>query len=48
VVANDKLETAASGVWVAGAVRSGCGGLIDDAVADGKKVAAGVCAKLGR
>ena len=47
VVANASLETATPGVWVAGAVRSGCGGLIDDAIADGKKVAAGVCAKLG-
>ncbi len=47
VVANAALETATPGVWVAGAVRSGCGGLIDDAIADGKKVAAGVCAKLG-
>ena len=48
VVANASLETATPGVWVAGAVRSGCGGLIDDAIADGKKVASGVCAKLAK
>ena len=47
VITNHTLETAAPGVWAAGAVRSGCGGLIDDAIADGKKAAAGVCARLG-
>lgn len=47
VVANDKLETALPGVWAAGAVRSGCGGLLDDAIADGKKVAAEIRARLG-
>ena len=48
VVANASLETATPGVWVAGAVRSGCGGLIDDAIADGKKAASGVRAKLAK
>ncbi len=47
VVANDKLETALPGVWAAGAVRSGCGGLLDDAIADGKKAAAEIRARLG-
>ena len=46
VVAGAALETAMPGVWAAGAVRCGCGGLIYDAIADGEKVAAGVCAKL--
>ena len=46
VTTNDKLETAMPGVWAAGAVRSGCGGLLDDAIADGKKVAAEIRARL--
>jgi thioredoxin reductase (NADPH) len=47
VAANDTLETALPGVWAAGAVRSGCGGLLDDAIADGKKAAASIKARLG-
>lgn len=43
---NDKLETAMPGVWAAGAVRSGCGGLLDDAIADAKKVAAEIRARI--
>ncbi len=46
VVTNDKLETAMPGVWAAGAVRSGCGGLLDDAITDAKKAAAEVRARL--
>lgn len=46
VATNDKLETALPGVWAAGAVRSGCGGLIIDAIADGKKAAVEVSARL--
>ncbi len=46
VVANDALETAVPGIWAAGAVRSGCGGLIDDAIADGKQVATAIHARL--
>lgn len=46
VTANDKLETGLPGVWAAGAVRSGCGGRIDDAIADGKKAAAQIRARL--
>lgn len=45
-IANDKLETAMSGVWAIGAVRSGCGGLLDDVIADAKKAAAEVRARV--
>ncbi len=47
VITNDQLETALPGVWAAGVVRSGCGGLLDDAIADGKKAAAQIRARLG-
>jgi thioredoxin reductase (NADPH) len=43
---NDQLETALPGVWAVGAVRSGCGGLLDDAIADGKKAATAIRARL--
>jgi thioredoxin reductase (NADPH) len=46
VVTNDKYETAMPGVWAVGAVRSGCGGLLDDAIADGKKAAAEIRARI--
>ena len=46
VATNDKLETAMPGLWAIGAVRSGCGGLLDHAIADGKKAAAEVRARL--
>lgn len=46
VQTNADLETAVPGIWAAGAVRSGCGGLIDDAVADGKKAARVIGARL--
>lgn len=46
VVANESLETAAPGIWAVGAVRSGCGGLLDDAIADGKKAAQAILARL--
>jgi thioredoxin reductase (NADPH) len=46
VVANDTLETAVQGIWAVGAVRSGCGGVLDDAIADGKKAAAAISARL--
>jgi thioredoxin reductase (NADPH) len=39
---NDKLETSVSGVWAAGAVRSGCGGLISDAIGEAQRVAAAI------
>ena len=38
----DKLETSVPGVWAAGAVRSGCGGLIADAMEDARRVAAAI------
>jgi len=47
VVAGDTLETGLAGVWAVGAVRSGCGGLLDDAIADGKKAASAIAARLG-
>ncbi len=46
IVTNDKFETAMPGVWAVGAVRSGCGGLLDDAIADAKKAAAEIRARL--
>ena len=46
IVTNDKFETAMPGVWAVGAVRSGCGGLLDDAIADGKKAAAEIRARI--
>jgi len=46
VVTNDNLETAVPGVWAVGAVRGGCGGLLDDAIADGKKAAQAIRARL--
>jgi len=46
VVTNSSLETEMPGVWAAGAVRSGCGGLLDDAIADAKKAATAIRARL--
>jgi thioredoxin reductase (NADPH) len=42
LVTNDRLETSVSGVWAVGAVRSGCGGLISDAIEDAQRVAAAI------
>ena len=42
LVTNDRLETSVPGVWAAGAVRSGCGGLITDAIAEAQRVAAAI------
>jgi thioredoxin reductase (NADPH) len=42
LLANDRLETSVAGVWAAGAVRSGCGGLISDAIKDAQRVAAAI------
>lgn len=39
VAAMDACATAAPGIWAAGAVRSGCGGSLDDAIADAERVA---------
>lgn len=46
LVTNDLLETALPGLFAAGAVRSGCGGSLDDAIADGQRAAAAVAAQL--
>lgn len=43
---SDALETSVSGLWAAGAVRSGCGGSLEDAMADAKRAADGVAARL--
>ncbi len=46
VATNDQLETAMPGVWAVGAVRSGCGGELDDVIADASKAAAEVLVRL--
>ena len=46
LVTNDTLETALPGVWAVGAVRSGCGGSLDDAIADANRAADAVAARL--
>jgi thioredoxin reductase (NADPH) len=42
------LETAHKGVWAIGAVRSGFGGTLDDAVRDARSVASAIKGELGR
>lgn len=46
VSTGDALETSVSGLWAVGAVRSGCGGSLDDAMADAKRAADAVAARL--
>ena len=46
VKASRSLETAMPGVFAAGAVRAGCGGTLEDAVADGLTAARAAVAKL--
>jgi len=46
LVTSDALETALPGVWAVGAVRSGCGGSLDDAIADANRAADAVAARL--
>ncbi len=46
VTTSDALETSVSGLWAVGAVRSGCGGSLDDAMADAKRAAEAVAARL--
>lgn len=41
------LQTAMAGVYAAGAVRSGCGGMLEDAIADGRAAAQSAALKLG-
>jgi len=45
LVTHDSLQTSVSGVWAAGAVRSGCGGLISDAIGDAQRVATAIRAR---
>jgi thioredoxin reductase (NADPH) len=46
LVTSDTLETALPGVWAIGAVRSGCGGSLDDAIAEANRAADAVAARL--
>ncbi len=46
VMTNDMLETALSGLWAVGAVRSGCGGSLTDAMAEATRAADAVAARL--
>ncbi len=46
ITTNDALETSVSGLWAVGAVRSGCGGSLEDAMADANRAADGVAARL--
>ena len=46
VVTNGQFETAMPGVWAIGAVRSGCGGELDDAILDARNAAAEIRARL--
>lgn len=46
LVTSDALETALPGVWAIGAVRSGCGGSLDDAIAEANRAADAVAARL--
>lgn len=41
-----QFETAMPGVFAAGAVRSGCGGMVEDAIAEGEGAARAVAARL--
>lgn len=46
VMTNDTLETALPGLWAVGAVRSGCGGSLEDAMAEAVRAADAVAARL--
>lgn len=46
VMTRETLETAFPGVWAIGALRSGCGGLLTDAIADAKRVAEAIASRL--
>jgi thioredoxin reductase (NADPH) len=48
VMTIESLQTSLSGVFAAGAVRAGCGGLLADAMADARTAATGACAHLGK
>jgi thioredoxin reductase (NADPH) len=44
VMTQDSLETALPGVWAIGALRSGCGGALADAIADAERAAQAIIA----
>ncbi len=46
VMTNDALETALPGLWAAGAVRSGCGGSLTDAMAEATRAADAIAVRL--
>lgn len=46
ITTNDALETTVSGLWAVGAVRSGCGGSLEDAMAEARRAAEAVAARL--
>lgn len=46
VVTRDTLETALAGVWAIGALRSGYGGLLTDAIAEAQRAAQGIASRL--
>lgn len=46
ITTNDALETSVNGLWAVGAVRSGCGGSLEDAMAEAKRAAEAVAARL--
>ena len=48
LVTDTSLQTAMAGVFAAGAVRSGYGGMLTDAVAEAETAAAAACARLGK
>jgi thioredoxin reductase (NADPH) len=46
ITTGDTLETAVGGLWAVGAVRSGCGGSLADAMAEARRAADTVAARL--
>jgi thioredoxin reductase (NADPH) len=46
LVTGDTLETSLPGLWAVGAVRSGCGGSLEDAMQDAKHAAEALAARL--
>jgi thioredoxin reductase (NADPH) len=46
ITTSDALETSLPGVWAAGAVRSGCGGSLNDAMTEATRAADAVAARL--
>jgi thioredoxin reductase (NADPH) len=48
LTADDTLQTSLAGVFAAGVVRAGCGGMLADALADGEKAGAAAAKFLGK